>query len=107
MKYSFYTIKLAWKMKIDQQIQPANLTRKINRLWELSGQKIHSIERQYNPANGSPVFTVRGRYTARGWTDWTQGFKVGSALLQFDATGEAEFLELGRAQTVQSMAPHV
>jgi hypothetical protein len=107
LKYSFYTIKLAREMKIDQQIQPANLTRKINRLWELSGQKIRSIERHYDPAKGSPVFTVRGRYTARGWTEWTQGFKVGAALLQFDATGEADFLELGRTQTVRSMAPHV
>jgi hypothetical protein len=93
-------------MKIDQQIQPANLTRKINRLWELSGQKIRSIERAFDPAKGSPVFTVRGRYTARGWTEWTQGFKVGAAFLQFDATGEADFLELGRTQTVKSMAPH-
>ena len=83
-------------MKIDQQIQPANLTRKINRLWELSGQKIRSIERDYDSAKGSPVFTVRGRYTARGWTEWTQGFQIGAAILQFDATGEAEFLELGR-----------
>jgi hypothetical protein len=107
LNYLFYTIKLARKMKIDQQIQPANLIPKINRLWELSGQKIRSIERAYDPAKGSPVFTVRGRYTARGWTEWTQGFKVGAALLQFDATGEDEFLELGRSQTVQSMAPHV
>jgi hypothetical protein len=107
LKYSFYTIKLAQKMKIDQQIQPANLTRKINRLWELSGQKIRSIERHYDPANGSPVFTVRGRYTARAWTEWTQGFNVGAALLQFDATGEADFLELGRTQTVRLMAPHL
>jgi unsaturated chondroitin disaccharide hydrolase len=107
LNYLFYTIKLARKMKIDQQIQPANLIPKINRLWELSGQKIRSIERDFNPANGSPVFTVRGRYTARGWTEWTQGFKIGAALLQYDATGEAEFLELGRRQTVESMAPHV
>ena len=94
-------------MKIDQTIQPANLTRKINRFWELSAEKIRSIERDYDSAKGSPVFTVRGRYTARGWTEWTQGFKIGSALLQFDATGEAEFLELGRTQTVNLMAPHV
>jgi unsaturated chondroitin disaccharide hydrolase len=103
----FYTIKLAQKMKIDPHIQPANLTRKINRLWELSGQKIRSIERYYDSARGSPVFTVRGHYTTRGWTEWTQGFNVGAPLLQFDATGEAEFLELGRSQTVQLMASHV
>ncbi|HEY3853403.1 MAG TPA: glycosyl hydrolase [Verrucomicrobiae bacterium] len=94
-------------MKIDQQIQSANLMPKIKRLWELSGQKIRSIERTFDPAKGSPVFTVRGKYTVRGWTEWTQGFSVGAALLQFDATDEAEFLELGREQTVRLMAPHV
>jgi hypothetical protein len=94
-------------MKIDQQIQPADLMPKINRLWDLSGQKIRSIERTFDPAKGSPVFTVRGRYTVRGWTEWTQGFSVGAALLQFDATGEEEFLRLGRDQTVRLMAPHV
>ena len=35
------------------------------------------------------MFTVEGRYHARGWTEWTQGFQFGSALLQFDATGDA------------------
>src|SRR6185503_7808439 len=55
----------------------------------------------------APVFTVNGRYQARGWTEWTQGFQFGSALLQFDATGEADFLELGRARTIERMAPHL
>ena len=53
------------------------------------------------------MFTVDGRYTARGWTEWTEGFQYGSALLQFDATGEREFLELGRARTLERMAPHL
>ena len=48
------------------------------------------------PAHGAPVFTVNGRYTRRGWTEWTEGFQYGSALLQFDATGDRAFLELGR-----------
>jgi unsaturated chondroitin disaccharide hydrolase len=94
-------------VKIDLQIRPADLARKISRLWELSAQKIRSIERADAAAKGSPVFTVRGVYTARGWTEWTQGFQIGAALLQFDATDEAEFLELGRRQTVQRMAPHL
>lgn len=65
------------------------------------------IEHTFDARKGSPVFTVRGKYTQRGWTEWTQGFQFGSALLQFDATGEREFLELGRAQTLKFMAPHV
>lgn len=53
------------------------------------------------------MFTADGRYRSRGWTEWTQGFQFGSALLQFDATGEREFLDLGRARTIERMAPHV
>src|SRR5262249_953213 len=48
-----------------------------------------------------------GSYTSRGWTEWTQGFQFGSALLQFDATGEEAFLEIGRVQTLRVMATHV
>ncbi|HTP33196.1 MAG TPA: hypothetical protein VMJ75_13550 [Candidatus Acidoferrales bacterium] len=80
---------------------------KLRRLFELSAAKIRSIENSWSPAQGSPVFTVRGRYTSRGWTEWTQGFQFGSAILQFDATGDAEFLEIGRERTVAVMAPHV
>jgi hypothetical protein len=53
------------------------------------------------------VFTVDGTYQARGWTEWTQGFQFGSAVLQFDATGDTEVLELARTRTVERMAPHV
>ena len=80
---------------------------KIARLFELSAAKIRSIEDTWRPEDGAPVFTVQGRYQARGWTEWTQGFQFGSALLQFDATGEAAFLELGRIRTVERMAPHL
>src|SRR5262249_24543016 len=44
---------------------------------------------------------------ARGWTEWTQGFQFGSALLQFDATGDREFLDLGRLRTLEHMSPHL
>jgi len=79
----------------------------IDRLFELSAAKIRSIEEAWHPADGAPVFTVEGRYRARGWTEWTQGFQFGSALLQFDATGDREFLELGRSRTIERMAAHL
>ena len=53
------------------------------------------------------VFTVDGKYTTRGWTEWTQGFQFGSSLLQFDAASDPQFLEIGRANTVARMASHV
>src|SRR5206468_428566 len=54
-----------------------------------------------------PVFTVKGRYTSRGWTEWTQGFQFGMAFLHFDATGDLAMLKLGREKTVKFMASHV
>jgi hypothetical protein len=94
-------------IKINPTIQPSDLTTKLNRFWQLSGEKIKLIDNNYDDSKGSPVFTIKGKYTARGWTEWTQGFLYGSMILQYDATGEKEFLETGRRKTVQEMAPHV
>src|SRR6266850_205974 len=94
-------------LKINQRLTARKLLPWINRLFDLSAGKILSIERAWNSAKGTPVFTVKGKYTSRGWTEWTQGFQFGSALLQFDATGDARFLEMGRRQTVELMATHV
>jgi len=94
-------------LKIDPKLTPKKLLPKINRLFELSAQKILSIEKTWKPQNGTPVFTVKGKYSSRGWTEWTQGFQFGSAILQFDATGDERFLEIGRRKTVELMATHV
>lgn len=94
-------------MKIDQRLTPQELVPAIQRMWEASAAKVRSIDAGYEPSHGTPVFTVAGRYTARGWTEWTQGFQFGAAILQFDATGEREFLEMGRSRTIALMAPHV
>lgn len=94
-------------INVNNELKPSHLTIKLQRLWELSGQKINLIERQYDTSKGSPVFTAAGKYTTRGWTEWTQGFQYGSAILQFDATGEKGFLDIGRKKTVDNMAPHV
>ena len=94
-------------IRIDRTRTPRDLLPKIARLFELSGAKILAIEETWRPQDGAPVFTVQGRYQARGWTEWTQGFQFGSALLQFDATGDARFLEIGRSRTVERMAAHL
>ncbi len=94
-------------LQIDTSLAPAGLLAKIRRMWDLSASKIRSLEAAYRPEDGTPVFTVRGTYTSRGWTEWTQGFQFGSALLQFDATGEPPFLEIGRRRTLALMASHV
>jgi hypothetical protein len=91
----------------EPDLRPSDLLEPIARMWRASAAKILAIEATWRPQDGAPVFTVAGRYAARGWTEWTQGFQYGSALLQFDATGEEEFLEIGRSRTVERMAPHV
>lgn len=94
-------------IQIDQTLTPAVLLPRIQKVWAASASKILSIDRTCDPAKGAPVFTVAGQYTARGWTEWTQGFQFGSAILQFDATGDEQFLQIGRARTLALMAPHL
>lgn len=94
-------------IKIDSKLTAKKLIPQIERLFDLSAQKILSIEKTTKPGRGTPVFTVKGKYTSRGWTEWTQGFQYGSALLQFDAMADERFLEIGRRGTVERMASHV
>lgn len=94
-------------IRIDSNLTAKKLVPQIERVFELSAQKILSIEKSWKPEQGTPVFTVKGKYTSRGWTEWTQGFQYGSALLQFDAMGDERFLEIGRRGTVDHMASHV
>ena len=94
-------------MQIRTDLSAASLKPTVERMFEYSAEKIRRIETMWDPANGAPVFTVSGLYAARGWTEWTQGFQYGSAILQYDATGEAEFFESGRKNTIERMAPHI
>jgi len=94
-------------IKINNKLNPADLTGKLQRFWQLSDQKLDLIEKQYDNSQGSPVFTVNGKYSSRGWTEWTQGFQYGSALLQFDISGDQKILETARKNTLEKMAPHL
>ncbi|WP_437204169.1 glycosyl hydrolase [Planctomicrobium sp. SH664] len=94
-------------IEVDHLLTPADLLPDLARLWQASGRCIDELESSWKPADGSPVFTIQGKYTAQGWTEWTQGFQFGSAILQFDATGDERYLELGRQRTLDLMAPHV
>jgi hypothetical protein len=48
-------------MKINPKLQPADLTAKLRRFWHVSADKIKQIEKLYDSAKGSPVFTVKGK----------------------------------------------
>lgn len=86
---------------------PTDLLPKLDAFWQISAEKIRTLQREYDHAKGSPVYTRQGKYTTRGWTEWTQGFEFGSEILQFDATGDSSFLDAGKSNTVRYMAPHV
>jgi unsaturated chondroitin disaccharide hydrolase len=94
-------------IQIDRNLTASSLKPQLDRLFELSAQKIRKLQERWKPSGGAPVFTVEGRYTSRGWTEWTQGFQFGSAILQFDATGDESLLKIGRDGTLQHMASHV
>jgi hypothetical protein len=94
-------------IQINSQLTAKSLQKKVESLFHHSAQKIHSLAQSWQPEQGAPVFTVSGKYTSRGWTEWTQGFQFGAEILQFDATGEKSFLDTGRAHTIKLMAPHV
>lgn len=92
---------------INDSIRPADLLSSLQRMWQLSAAKLLSMQATWLPGHGTPVFTVAGKYTSQGWTEWTQGFQFGSAILQFDATGDESFLDVGRSGTIGRMASHV
>ncbi|MDJ0496848.1 MAG: glycosyl hydrolase [Acidimicrobiia bacterium] len=94
-------------IQIDTTLQPESLAPQLDRLWRIAGPKIKGLCQRDSPDAGTPVHTVNGRYTSQSWTEWTQGFLYGEAILQFDATGDDEALELGRRLTRDRMAPHL
>jgi len=94
-------------IKVNTSLKPADLQSKLERFWQLSGEKVRLIDAEYDLSKGTPVFTIDGKYTTRGWTEWTEGFLYGSAVLQFDATGDKEALAYGRDNTIRRMASHV
>jgi unsaturated chondroitin disaccharide hydrolase len=94
-------------IRIEASLTPADLGGALDTFFALAKTKITAIDREYDERKGSPVFTVGGKYTTRGWTEWTEGFRYGIAILHFDATGDEESLASGRERTVRRMATHV
>lgn len=95
------------KLKVESEIAPRDLLEKTTRVFQLGAEKSRSLDRDWDLARGTPVFTAAGRYTTRGWTEWTQGFQYGSLLLAADGIGDASLLDLGRRRVLERMLPHV
>ena len=94
-------------MDVPVSISFADVSGPVDRVLTLAAEKVGLLNGAWNPANGTPVFTVDGKYTTRGWTEWTQGFQYGCAILAYDALGDEKLLDLGRQNTLKFMAPHV
>jgi hypothetical protein len=88
-------------------LTPQALMPSIKRALELASQKTVLLDRRWKVPDGAPVFTVAGKYTARSWTQWTQGFQYGNALVCFDLTGDSSLLTLSRRHVVDDMAEHL
>ncbi len=74
---------------------------------DLAVQKTLRLDLRWNAGGSAPVFTAGGRYTARSWTQWTQGFQYGNALLCFELSGDRELLEVARRHVAADMAEHL
>jgi len=94
-------------MQIDTKIRPASLKSSTQKVFELGARKARAIDRTWDPAKGTPVFTVEGKYDTRGWTEWTQGFQYGCMILAGDGLGDDKLIQLGKRRTLKHMLPHV
>lgn len=94
-------------MQSNETLTPQDLVADIKRAAALAAAKTLRLDRRWRAADGAPVFTAAGKYTARSWTQWTQGFQYGNALLCFDLTGDAELLALAKRHVVADMAEHL
>jgi unsaturated chondroitin disaccharide hydrolase len=91
----------------NQTLKAVDLLPAIQQALQLATQKTLNLERRWNSSDGAPVITVAGRYSARSWTQWTQGFQYGNALLCFELTGEQDLLRLAQRHVIRDMAEHL
>ncbi len=94
-------------MLIDQTLCASSLDSSAGHVLQLGADKSRLIDRTWDTRNGTPVFTAEGKYTTRGWTEWTQGFQYGCMILAGDGLDDTDLIALGRQRTVDHMLPHV
>lgn len=94
-------------METNQTLSAKEILPAIAHALELASEKTLRLDRRWKSSDGAPVITIAGKYTARSWTQWTQGFQYGNALLCFDMTGAPELLAMAKRHTVADMAEHL
>ena len=63
-------------IRINHELKASDLKNKLTKFWELSAKKIKLIEKDYDESKGSPVFTIDGKYSTRGWTNGRRDFNT-------------------------------
>jgi len=94
-------------MKTDPKVTAKSLLPDVERVFKLAAKKCRALDKAWDSSKGTPVFTENGTYTTRGWTEWTQGFVYGNAILCGDALDDAKLIKLGKKRTIDRMLPHV
>ena len=94
-------------MNVDTNVSVGGLASAVQRVFELAADKTRRLDEQWDASRGAPVFTLAGKYTTRGWTEWTQGFQYGCMILTGDALNDEGLIDAGRSHTVERMLPHV
>ena len=96
-------------IKTDEWIPLDAFKKPLERMWEASEKKLWAIEKAADESgtHSALVYTQNGHYTSQSWTDWTRGFRIGSMLLQAEATDSEEFLNYAREATIQQILPQI
>ena len=92
-------------INVDASIKADDLAPLLDEVFALAKTKVAHLNKTWDPEQGSPVFTVRGKYTTRGWTEWTQGFMYGCQVLVFDGTEDEDFLIIPQHQRIEYRQP--
>ncbi len=94
-------------MNVSTTLQAKDLQKQIDHVFEVSDRSTENLSRAWDSSRGAPVFTERGVYTTRGWTEWTQGFQFGNQIYLYDATQANHWLTRARDAIVAQMYPHL
>jgi unsaturated chondroitin disaccharide hydrolase len=94
-------------LQSNQTLKAKDLSPAVERTLQLASEKTLRLSRRWKVSDGAPVMTVAGRYTARSWTQWTQGFQYGNALICFELTGDRDLLTMAQRHVVADMAEHL
>ena len=94
-------------MDLNQNVTAKDLLPAVQQAVALAAEKTLCLDQRWKPGDGAPVITAAGRYTARSWTQWTQGFQYGNALICYELTDDAALLTMARNHVVTAMAEHL